>query len=260
MNEPIDFAELQERHLDTMIRLAFDQEDAEAVQQILEETEPELTPEEQELAERILALTREKAAKQEAAKRKSRPKGTAGRMVMRVLEVAACLIVVFAIATPIAFANSAVFRSKVMQLLVRIDQGNEAAYFTFREDPDAEFFVPEGWMGEYFPSYIPEGLIETWCGPEGTDIQYDGEGMRGFSFAELDSGATILHGTEGTTITEVNIQGHTGTLIDGMASSGDFHVVSIVWNTDTRMLMVTADDMDVEEVLQIARSVKKIIK
>ncbi|MCH5287994.1 MAG: DUF4367 domain-containing protein [Christensenellaceae bacterium] len=259
MNEPIDFAELQERHLDTMIRLAFDQEDAEAVQQILEETEPELTPEEQELAERILALTREKAAKQEAAKRKSRPKGTAGRMVMRVLEVAACLIVVFAIATPIAFANSAVFRSKVMQLLVRIDQGNEAAYFTFREDPDAEFFVPEGWMGEYFPSYVPEGMVESWRSENIAAIEYISNGMRGFSFSEQNSG-TILQGTENGTVSNVDVQGYTATLYDGMASTGDFRVTSVTWANDTTMFSVYAYDMDVDEVLQIARSVKKVIK
>lgn len=259
MNRPVDLNELQERHLDMMMRLAFDQEDAEAVQQILEEPEPELTPEEQIMAERILGLVKEKAEKQKAIEKKSLQKGRAGRTVMRVLEVAACLIVAFAIATPIALANSTVFRSRVMQMLTDIDRDDEVASFTFQEDPDAEFFVPEGWMGEYFPSYIPEGLAESWRSPEGTDIQYDGEGMRSISFSELDSG-TIFTGTENATITYADVQGNTACILDGMSSNGDFRITKAVWTNDDKMFLVVAGDMDVEEVLQIARSVKKIIE
>lgn len=259
MNRPVDLNELQERHLDMMIRLAFDQEDAEAVQQILEEPEPELTPEEQMMAERIFGLVQEKAEKQKSIEKKSLQKGRVGRTVMRVLEVAACLIVAFAIATPIALANSPVLRSRVMQLLTYIDQADGAAYFMFQEDPDAEFYVPEGWMGEYFPSYIPEGMVESWRSPEGTDIQYDGEGMQSISFSELNSG-TILTGTENATITYSDVQGNTACILDGVSSSGDFRITKVVWANDVKMFSVIAGDMDVEEVLQIARSVKKIIE
>lgn len=262
MSAPVDFTELQERHLDMMIRLAFDQEDMEAVQRILDESEPELTPEEQQSADRILSLAREKLAKQEAAEKKSRHKGRAGRTVMRVLEVAACLIVALAIAAPIAFANSATFRSKVTKMMINIDQEEGAAYFVFTEDPDAEFFVPEGWKGEYFPSYMPEGLTETWRDPEGTAIQYDeGNGSwRGVSFAEMYSGATTVHGTDNGTVRTVDVQGHAATLYEGMSPIEGFSVVHLTWANDTAMFAVSAYDTSVEEVLRIARSVKKIIK
>lgn len=49
-----------------------------------------------------------------------------------------------------------------MKLLIRIDWDEGVMQMNLVEDEGAAFDVPADWPGEYFPSYLPEGLEVTW--------------------------------------------------------------------------------------------------
>ena len=80
------------------------------------------------------------------------------RIVPRVVEIAACVVLAVAVATPFAIANVEFIRSAVMKLLIRIDWDDGVMQMNLVEDEGAAFNVPADWPGEYFPSYLPEGL------------------------------------------------------------------------------------------------------
>lgn len=254
------FSELQERHLDLMIKLAFDQEDAEEIQQILDEANTASIPQEDEMSKR--AWIRAQAKMYDIDKTEQRAKRLAGvkQSIPRVLEVAACLIVVFSIAMPIAIASSAEFRARVMQLLVNIDTAQNEAHFEFVENTDASFTVPEGWTGDYFMSYIPNGMVESWHSERVTTIEYVDEAGSGLAFSEYLENSSVSVGTENATISYTDINGTNACVIDGYSQSSAAHMVTIVWSNDAKWFKIDCSNMKYTEALDVAKGVRKILK
>ena len=98
-------------------------------------------------------------------------------------------------------AASAEVRSKVIQLLVNIDRKNNVINYDFVENPDRAFTVPEKWTGEYFISYIPEGMeviraLEYTPLIEYQDMSDTATVYRGFTFSEGREGNSIGAGLE----------------------------------------------------------------
>ena len=159
MNENrLNFPEIQDAHLDQMIRLAFAQEAALWAQEWMAQSETPETPQEQERAERLLRRMRAQIDREERAARRRSRSVRLRRIVPRVVEIAACVVLAVAVATPFAIANVEFIRSAVMKLLIRIDWEEGVMQMNLVEDEGAAFNVPADWPGEYFPSYLPEGL------------------------------------------------------------------------------------------------------
>lgn len=257
-----DIALLQEQHLDTMIKLAFDLEDEETAQRLLNAPDPVLTPEEERLADELLAMAYARMDAQKKHSRQHKLAQTARRVLPFVVNAAACIILLLAMAAPIALANSATFRSKVMQLILELDEEKGEAYFSFVPEEGAEFDVPEGWRGNYFPSYIPEGFTIYDYDPTFpvAFIEYRDAANRQFFFDEYDEGTTSLSGTENATIRYVDINGANAYLIEGYASNGVTWVANLVWQNDTNWFQIIAYGLPTDEALQIARSVRRVVK
>jgi len=252
--------EYQEQHLDMMIKLAFDLDDAEEIQRILDEEEPKLAPEDQSFADGILASALMKAENQNKRHKRQRYANRARRAIPRMIEIAACLVLITALATPIALAHSAEFRAKVMQLLIRIDRENGEAYFRFEQDSEASFGVPEGWIGSHYPSYIPEGYQIYEFDPLFAMIEYrDAKGAQ-FIYSEYDENAELMTGIENASISSIEINGHTGYVIEGTAEDGETHTVTVTWSNDTHWFSMTGFGISSNQMIQIASSVRKIIK
>lgn len=251
-----DIALLQEQHLDMMIKLAFDLEDAETAQRLLDAPDPALTPEEERLADELLTLAYARMDAQKKHSRQHKLAQTARRILPFVVNTAACIILLLAMAAPIALANSATFRSKVMQLLIEIDTEKGEAHFSLVQDDEASFDVPEGWEGYFFPAYLPEGytIFEYPMEFFATNIGYSNENDSRIYFDEYGDTASRLSGTEGGTIEYVNINGSIGCMIYSETA------VTLTWERDGRMLCITAYGLPTEEALQIARSVKRVVK
>ena len=260
MKQKVDISELQEQHLDAMIGLAFDLDDAEDALRLSSEPDPVLTPQEEEQADEVLQSVLARLDAREKAARQQRRSGAMKRWIPRMIEVAACLALVFAIAMPVAIANSAEFRSRVLRLLFEVDEEQGGMYFHFTEDPDAAFEVPEGWHGEYFPSYFPDGFSYWNYNPMVLTVEYRGAGEnQHIFFGEFSENTSGFSGTDGATISYIDIQGNTALLLEGYMDDR-IHVVSITWANDTKWFSVDAYDVDTKEAIAIARSVRKIVK
>lgn len=260
MKGKIDTTELQEQHLDMMIKLAFDMEDAEEIQEILEEPDPVLTADEEMFTNAIFVDALNASERQSKREKRQRYAASIRKMMPRLVEIAACLILIAALATPVALASSTAFRAKVMELLMELDNEKGEAYFSLVEDESVEFWVPEGWKGTHYPCYIPEGFSVYDFDSFFTFIEYRNEQNCQLFFAEYSSGASLVTGTENADVSALTINGSKGYLVEGTASDGITHTVTLVWQSDTKWFCVTGYNVDTNEALMVASSVREIIQ
>ena len=260
MNQVVDITDLRERHLDMMIKLAFDLDDAEETQRLLDEPDEDLSAKDERLADEILATAFQKADERAKAQRRQQRRTSVRHAMPRLALIASCLILALTIAAPIAIASSPVLRSRVMRLLIQVDEEQGRAIFEFAADPDAAFDVPEGWLGEYFPSYIPDGFSYWHYDPIVMSVEYRGTGEnQHVFFGEYGENSTGFSGTDGATISYVDIHGNNAMVLEGDMDDGIF-TVSITWANDSKWFFIDAYDVDTEIAIEIARSVRKIVK
>ena len=132
------------------------------------------------------------------------------------------------------------------------------------EDEGAAFNVPADWPGEYFPSYLPEGLEVTWRSTSVVNpcIEYTSEsGMQVVSFDEASSNTTGVYGIEGAVISYMDINGQTAVVIETEhpENEADYYV-GITWDNGEKWFSLNTSGVSKEETIKIARSVKKILK
>ena len=266
MTEEIkSYTDLDEEYLDYLIKLAFDLDDLEKYQQIMEESEDSSVSVDEKTIELVWQSAQEKAELLRQEKQREHRRNVRKRLIPQALKVVACLLLVFCISAPVVIATSAEIRSKVIQLLVNIDRENNVAHFDFVENPDEAFAVPEGWTGEYFISYIPEKMevvriLEQIPLIEYRDVSEAATVYRGFSFSEWKEGSGIGAGTEDLKSYIADVNGIPATVLEGYSSDGKFSIIEVTWANDERMFDITCNDMTVDEALAIAGSVRKIIR
>ncbi len=258
MKYSVDNAKVLDLHLDMMIRLAFDVEDNEEVMRILNEPDPVLSLEEKAFADEVFAKALAASEKRSRLENRKRRAKTAKKFLVRAAEVAACIILIIGIAMPIAIAHSPAFRAKVMQLIMELDAEKGEAYFSFAEDGQASFPVPESWTGQYYPSYIPQGFEVYEFDPFFQMIQYQRDEEQILYFIENTEDSDMLAGLDGSTIEPITINGYPGYIIDGVTSDGITHTVTIVWQYETRWFEVVAFGISTEETICVANSVRQI--
>lgn len=255
-----NFVDFPEYYLDMMIKLAFDQDDAEAVQQILEDTESKPIPQDEEVVEHAWLHAKAKLAAVKRAELYAKRLKGLKRSILLILEAVACLIIILSITLPIAIASSVEFRSKVMRLLIRIDNIQNEAHFEFSGDANISFSVPNGWNGDYFMSYIPDGMVEVWRSEYVSSIEYSDMDNRSFTFSEFSEASGSSVGTESATISYSDVNGVSACVIDGYSQIESSRIVTVVWSNDAKWFKLDCLNMEVTEALDIARSVRKIIK
>lgn len=258
MNQVVDITDLRERHLDMMIKLAFDLDDAENMQRLLDEPDAELSAEDERLADEILAAAFQKADERAKAQRRQHRRASIRHAMPRLALIASCLILALTIAAPIAIASSPVLRSRVMRLLIQVDEEQGRAIFDFVADPDAAFDVPEGWLGEYFPSYIPEGFSVWRVDENMAVVEYRTANGAQLYIGEFSEGTGSMVGTDDTDIWYTDIHGATAQVIDGNTEID--HTVTITWANETKFFMVAGNGVDTGVAIEFARSVKKIVE
>lgn len=258
MNRLSDIKDFQEQHLDTMIKLSFDMDDAEEVFELVGSSDPELTLDEQKMTDRILQesfrkidenIKREKYAMRWVKAKKFMPK---------IIQAAACLVLILSIALPIAFATSAELRARVMRFIIQFNEEEGEAYILFEEDPSASFSVPEGWQGNHFPSYIPKGFSIHNYDSFFTMIEYRNDNDSQLYYCEYDEYTQGLTGTDNTETSVIELNGEEAYVIEGTAMDGITHTVTIVWSNDTNWFLINAFNIPREEAIKVAESVKRI--
>lgn len=253
------FVRAQDEHLNVMIALAFDLDDAEAVQQLSETDDPALTADDESRAALLLSSAFTKAEQQQRQTRANGFRAMLRKMLPAALRAAACLLLILTVSFSVAFATSAVFRSKVMTLVVRIDEERNWVFVDFLEDQDSAFDVPQDWTGLYFPSALPDGYVISMTDSTPPRIIYQNPLGQNFCYAEYDEADSITVSTENATTRFINIGGIVAHLVESESSDGSAHVTTITWTNDHRWFSLTGENMTLDTLVKIAASVRKII-
>ena len=177
----------------------------------------------------------------------------------KIMQIAACLILVAAIGTTVAIAKDASFRSAVMQLLIHIDQEEGVANISFEENSEKSFEVPADWLGEYYPSQIPSDFTVSYMfsDSEAAAVEFKSTDGREIGFDEYSYKVVSSQGIEEADTSEIMINDRLALMVSDDNPDDLFY--RITWSNDERWFMLTTVHMTKEETIELVKSVRKII-
>ncbi|MCR4622578.1 MAG: DUF4367 domain-containing protein [Clostridiales bacterium] len=143
------FEEIQEEHLDNMIKLALKQAEAEG---LLDNNGFEDEPITEEEAQKTYELFLQKWRDLREQKIKEERKQKTRNIFKLGTRAIVCALLCLALAAPIAIACIEPIRDYVTNILISIKDD----HVTLELLEENNSLVPEGWIGKYYPTYIPE--------------------------------------------------------------------------------------------------------
>lgn len=175
------------------------------------------------------------------------------KSIVRVAQVAAVWIAVFALAGGVAIASSSTVRVYLTKLFVEVTP--QYTSLTMDKDPDHYIDVPAEWQGEYYLSIIPDELVIGQLDSDEIESSvtyvFPGETLWQIAYEEMKNGSASVD-TEDAVITQVKVLGYDGT----MSTKGD--VVSIYWFDGNKLYFLDVRGHSEEEALTMANSLKKV--
>ncbi|MEG2531339.1 MAG: DUF4367 domain-containing protein [Raoultibacter sp.] len=250
--EMYDLAYLSEQCEALLFRMAFIRLAQEEADQVMKELkEGTLGVSEEEVEEGAARLEPRIMETIDCELRKRRRRHFARHTLPKIGRIAAGVLLVFFVGGTVAVAAVQPVRMQLMKFLINIER--QYTHLSLVPDESAFVDVPEGWAGEYFPAYIPEGFAVTQVtGIEGCGTaQYQAEDERLFDFGEYDEFSSSNIDTEDAEIEYVEIGG-----AQAMLSQKKGHVI-LTWAWADRYFIVSLDG-SVDVAVRIARSVQKI--
>ncbi len=241
--------ELKDKHLDMMLQMAYKYDNALKSQQMLDELEEAGKKCSEADARDAFALFLKKCEQQEAQAKRQARKARARRIIRRTVEVAACVVLVMAIATPFAIAKVDVIRVKVMELL--IDIKDDHTELSFVEDEDAAFEVPAGWEGAYYPAYIPDEYEFLELGKLYDSAIYTNQTGQLLAFTEYAQSSLVNVDSEGAVVSYEIVNGS-----DALVLEKDERII-ITWAGSEKYFVIEGYTTK-DEALAMARSVRRI--
>lgn len=244
-----NYDEIQDEYLDSLIRLAYKNAEALEAQRLMEEDDSASDPVPPDDKEAVFQMF---LGKMERLEGRERPKARFipwKKVLPRLVNIAACIVVLLGIAAPFAVAYVEPIRIKVMQLLIEIKDDHTELLFI--EDTDAEFYVPEGYTGRYYPTYIPEGFELTDVSVLFYDTTYQNKAGAKIYYSECTEDDEIDINTEGAILSHATVNG-----ADAFVAEQETYVI-ITWALEDRYFVIIADT-SLDEALKMARSVRRI--
>ena len=119
----------------------------------------------------------------------------------RAAGIAVCLMLTLFLALGVAVASSKTVRVSLTKYVMNV--GRDFASFRF-EETGKYVDVPVEWEGQYYPSYLPEGLEVLSCSR--TDVEYISADGRDMGFLEIDADSFGSVDTENASIEHVSIR------------------------------------------------------
>lgn len=250
---------MKDQYIDLMIKLALDMQEQKEVDAVEQSDLKPIELAAKQSAQNAFNNAYERIDRDNRTNKRKNVLFIASQCPRLMLKAAACIALVIVIAAPIAFAQSPVFRSKVMELLIQFDHAQGTVTFSYEENEDASFFVPVGWTGTHFLSYIPEGLEVHEFDPQYQVIEYrDTNNNRLLSYGEHDEETVVMMGTDGADVSYIEILGQTACVIESTSTFDDLPVVSITWANNENWFDIYTFGIGKEETLKIAKAVKMI--
>lgn len=247
---------MQDALLDQLLRLALAYGEEKEIDAIIAEGERPLTQEEEARAERVYQLARQRIAASEASQKRDKRQMAFRRALPRIIQVAACIVLILGITAPIAIATVPSLRARVVQMLVSIDA--ERGQADLRLVGDAAFDFPAGWRGSFFPSAIPEEftLQSVDSLPNFFEALYTNEAGAELYFAEMTADAEITAGTGDAILSYDEVNGSQAFITQSTAEP----YVRIIWSGHDRWFLLDSTALSADELLSIARSVKQTVR
>jgi hypothetical protein len=177
---------LQDRYLDVLLEMVFEEQEEKAVERLAHSPDPELTEEQRTQADRMLEkalqINDQWKKEQKRFRRKERKKRLRKGLLLT-LALALGL-------SSVGFATIAEFREAIVRMFVRVNVQTNSVWMY----PDEETAVrmeedymdmepPDGWAGHYFFSFIPEGFTLDAASVTEQSVRYV-NGDQAFTFAE----------------------------------------------------------------------------
>lgn len=243
---------LQEQHLDDLLRLAYRYEESAGVQEILAEFDA-LPQDAADVDEKQRQATFDRAMQQLDAQQAAARRGRTRRLLTRFAGVAAVILLLLAVAAPLAVAGIDVLRNEFGWFFFSDSVADDDLAVDYHPLPPADFTYMRPsmtWTGLYLPAYMPEGYIGDGCIPSGDGcyltLLNEGSGDYLRLAEQLDapqplSGATVLRWVslgDGAACVE-------------QAEDGD---LVVTWRQHARWYRLRSDRLPEAELLGIAGS------
>ena len=180
-------SKLQDRYLDLLLELVFEEQEEKEVQRLAQSPDPELTEEESNQAKRILekAFQETDDHKKAEAGHKHTKKGK--KLLKGLLSIAAILLLL----SSIGMAASAEFREAFLRMFIRVNEQSNSVWIYPDEEiarQDDEYFSssikpPEQWAGRFYLFSVPEGFVLDEKSVKSQSVRYT-NGQQAFTFTE----------------------------------------------------------------------------
>ena len=196
---------LQDRYLDTLLEMVFEEQEEKDVERLVQSPDPELTQEQNSQAERIL----EKAFRESEQRVKKETFLGKTQKGNRAVKRFAAILAVLLFLSSVGFAASAEFREVILRMFVRLNERENSVWLY----PDEESYnrntetysgvpPPGQWRGMYYFSVIPEGFALDAENVAERSVRYTNEN-RAFTFAEHANASENDKSLTGLDYTEV---------------------------------------------------------
>lgn len=224
-----------EEYEDVVLEIAFAElllEECEAL-----EAEP-LTEEEEALLQEAGHQHRKHLNMIDRELRKRHTTGFWGRTAVKFLRVAAMVVMIISIGFGSALAISPDLRISVIKFLTVVT--NEYVWIGFENKADQKVEVPDGWLADYYPAYIPEGyeLAQLVSDEMTSQATYRGsEGFVIFSIASAQLNTQMNSRNASTQTIRIHEQDATMLMLPDSCI--------ITWAEGSSYIVVTATSKDV---------------
>lgn len=170
------------------------------------------------------------------------------RRIRRAANVAACVIAILGIGLGVAIATPS-----LRQQLYRISALDCEIFTEVRLTPNEEFEmdVPEGWAGDYYMAYIPEGYEFYYMYDGIAEVIYLRSEEEYLRFSEYRASSTTLLDTENANVSYGTVHDCEAMIIEKNGR------VTVAWTEADKLFLVELYG-DVETALNIAKNVSII--
>ncbi|MEA5013029.1 MAG: DUF4367 domain-containing protein [Candidatus Limiplasma sp.] len=176
------------------------------------------------------------------------------KTIPKAVQIAVASLGVIFLAGSVAVATNQSFRARVMELLYHVEE--EYTTLQLRENQRASFDVPTAWGGDYYPSYLPDGIEigEVHGAFASFRVEYiiSSSGSHYMYFMENGEEAETNIDTEDAKIRPVMIRGNPGLL---SIKEGQ---TTVAWSDSTRYFVLILYGGSEKTALGIANSVIRI--
>ena len=240
---------LQDEHLDFLIRLAYRREAERRLLDLTENAQNDSFSEEIPACETGYIRFCEKRDALLKDQRKSARIRRIKSLSRTVGKIAAALILCIAVAVPIAVAAIEPVRVQLMELLIDIQ--DDYTRLSLKHVGGENRSVPDEWMGEYFPMYLPDGMEFHYIDEVTAFFLLRNSGGQYVEFFECAETEAVQVNTENAHISYEFLNN----VSYFIAERGDD--LTIVWS-DNQKYFVVISNLPKQEILRIAGSVLKI--